>query len=115
MSAKDVAKFVESLYEGPVSLKDLQARVLNAAHGSEVGGPTADKDQKIQDMIFSYVQSNSASIPDRHAKSFAAILAWICVGKEISKFLALVPRGSLEGLISAAKKSGFEVEVADAL
>ncbi|WP_421704514.1 hypothetical protein [Aliiroseovarius sp.] len=112
LNPSDMRQFLEDLYEGPVRLTDLQSRLLSAASNGEEGGPTPEKDQKIQEIIYNYVQSKKGQIGADQADKFAAVLAWICVGKELANLLASVPKSSLDDLMEYAAANGYDVTVA---
>lgn len=113
LSPADMRQFIDDLYEGPVRLTDLQARLLSAASNGEEGGPTPEKDQKIQEIIYNYVQSKKGGIAPDQVESFSAVLAWICVGKELANLLSSVPKSSLDDLMSYAAANGYDVKVAE--
>ena len=108
-----IRNLIGSLYADKVSLGDFQSALLNAAAHTEPGGPTPAKDQKMQDLIYNYLQVNKDKLTAEQLGSFSAILSWICVGREVSKFLALVPNASLEDLITTAEASGISLVISD--
>jgi len=103
------ADAVQALYKKPIRIADLQAALL--ASQTETLGLTSSKDQKIQDLIFNYLQTNKSKLSRSQVSSFAATLAWICVGRELTKFLAMMPNASLNDILLSAKEKGFDVEV----
>ena len=109
ISAKDATNAIGALYKKPITIGDLQASIL-ASH-TEVSGITPAKDQAIHDLMYNYLQVNKASLSADQVNSFAAKLAWICCGKELTKLLATVPNASLQEIMETAKKSGFSVKV----
>lgn len=106
-----ISEHLESFYKGRVDVEYLRARMLAASMGEEVGGETPPQDQQIQEMIYNYLQSDVSGAGERAAKSFPPVLSWICVGRELTKFLATAPKASLQSLLESAQGSGFEVEL----
>jgi hypothetical protein len=109
-STKAAAEAVSALYKGSISVADLQEALLRSP--SEVNGITPAKDKQIYELMYNYLQVNKASLSRSQLDSFSVSLAWICCGKELAKMLALVPDASLQSIVSAAKKSGYNVKAA---
>ena len=105
-----IAKTVASLYEDPITLQDLQEKLLYSPF--EVGGPTPPKDEKIYSLVYNYLQTHADSIDPNVASRFSVLSAggWICCGRELAKFLALMPQTSLQDLMDSAAEHGFEVQ-----
>jgi len=109
-SSTTSASVVKALYKDPIKISDLQEAILSSE--TETRGVTPPKDQKMYELVYNYLQVKKGDLTPDQVNSFSATLAWICVGKELSRFLATVPKASLQDLMDAAAKSGLEVETA---
>lgn len=107
----DLSNIVGTLYKDKVTVSHLQSLLLDATLAAETGRPTPSIDQKSYELIFNYLQANKAAVNIDVLNSFSVMPAWICVGKEVGKFLALVPNASLEDLMTWATANNFDLQV----
>ncbi|WP_156967814.1 hypothetical protein [Methylosinus sp. PW1] len=106
----EISDAIAAMYEGPITLAELQEKLLNAP--LEVPGKTPPRDEKIYKLVYDYLHSKKEVKPEQSGR-FAALSGggWICVGREIGKLLATMPDTSLQDLVEHASKSGFTAEV----
>ena len=114
-SEKELADMVAKLYKEKITVVDLQAKMLKASIEIEKPGLTSEKDQRIQVLIYNFLQTNKTGLTQEQIENFKPDGGggWICVGRSITEFLALVPNSSLDDLITHAKEKGYELEVAE--
>jgi hypothetical protein len=110
--SQDAAQAVASLYAEPIVVSDFQSVLLDAATRSESGSPTPDKHQKMQSIMWNYLQANRDELGAQAVDSFSPMLAWICCGSSTGKFLSLAPKASLNELVEFANQAGMNVQVA---
>lgn len=110
MSDETIDQAVAALYEAPITLQELQHKVLHAPF--ETPGPTPPRDEHVYKLVYAYLQSKRDQLTPEQLDQFSAGGGgWICCGREITKLLAVVPTSSLDEVIKFAHESGFQAEV----
>jgi hypothetical protein len=107
---KRMAKDLADLYDGPITLSELQDKLFNSP--LEVPGPTPPRDEQIYKIVYGYLQSQpKASVEQSGSFAPQSGGGWICCGRELAKLLAKFPDTSLTKLIEFAEKNGYRAEV----
>lgn len=107
----EISEAVASFYDGPVTLQELQGKLLYSPF--EVPGPTPPRDEKIYSLVYNFLQARKDQLTPEQLGGFAPLSggAWICCGREIAKLLAQLPNTSLKDLLASAKEHGYQAEV----